>query len=64
MADEQVGFRKDRGTIQQILVVRLIAEKAKRKSRTIYNHFFVDFQKVFDSVKQKIIWATLGSFGI
>ena len=39
MADEQVGFRKDRSTIQQILMIRLIAEKAKRKNS------FVDFQK-------------------
>ena len=41
----------------QILMVRLIAEKAKRKSRTFYN-CFVGFQKAFDSVKRKIIWAT------
>ena len=31
MADEQAGFRKDRNTMQQILMLRLIAEKAKRK---------------------------------
>ena len=31
MADEQAGFRKDRSTVQQILALRLIAEKARRK---------------------------------
>jgi len=62
LADEQAGFRKDRSTIQQILMIRLIAEKAKRKNRMIYN-CFVDFQTAFDSVKQKIIWATLRSYG-
>ena len=54
MAVEQAGVRKDRSTIQQILMARLIAEKARRKNRTIYN-CFVDFHKTFDSVKQKII---------
>jgi len=44
LADEHAGFQKDRSMIQKILALRLIAEKAKRKGRTIYNHF-VDFQK-------------------
>ena len=57
------GCRKDRSTIQQILMVRLIAEKAKKKNRTIYN-CFVHFQRAFDSVKQKIIWVTPRSFGL
>jgi len=33
------------------LALRLIAEKAKRKGRTIYN-CFVDFQKAFDSISR------------
>src|SRR3984885_13144471 len=33
MADEQAGFRKDRSTVQQILALRLIGEKARRKSQ-------------------------------
>jgi hypothetical protein len=61
--DEQAGFRRDRSTVQQILMLRLIAEKAKRKGRVIYN-CFIDFQKAFDSVKQNIIWATLRSYGV
>jgi len=36
MADEQAGFRKDRSTVQQILALRLIAEKARRKSKKIF----------------------------
>ena len=42
MADEQAGFRKDRSTVQQILALRLIAEKARRKGKKIFN-CFVDF---------------------
>ena len=32
LADEQVGFRKDRSTTQQILMQRLLAEKAKGRA--------------------------------
>ena len=42
MTDEQAGFRKDRSTVQQILALRLIAEKARRKGKKIFN-CFVDF---------------------
>lgn len=51
LAEEQAGFRKDLSTVQQILLVRLLAEKAKRKGKKIYN-CFIDFQKAFDSINQ------------
>lgn len=63
MADEQAGFRKDRSTTQQILALRLIAEKARRKNKKIYN-CFVDFQKAFDSIDQSVTWAVLESYGV
>lgn len=63
LADEQAGFRNDRNTVQQILMLRLIAEKAKRKNRLVYN-CFVDFQKAFDSIKHDVTWATFKSYGI
>src|SRR5207245_1913777 len=53
MADQQTGFRRDRSTIQQIILLRLIAEKASRNSKIVYN-CFVDFQKAFDSIKLDI----------
>ena len=58
LSEEQAGFRKDRSTIHQILMLRLLAEKAKRQGKKIYN-CFIDFQKAFDTIKHKIIWATL-----
>ena len=63
MAVEQAGFRKDRSSMQQILMLRLIAETAKRRKKIIYN-CFIDFQKAFDLVKQNITWATLESYGV
>lgn len=63
LADEQAGFRKDRSTIQQILALKLIAEKARRKNKRIYN-CFIDFQKAFDSIDQTVTWAVLESYGV
>ena len=62
-SEEQAGFRIDRSTVHQILTLRLIVEKAKRHGKKIYN-CFIDFQKAFDTIKQKVIWATLRSYGI
>ncbi len=63
LSEEQAGFRKDRCTTHQILIFRLMAEKAKRKGRHITN-CFIDFQKAFDSIKQDVTWATLKSYGV
>ena len=63
LSQEQAGFRKDRSTIHQILILRLIAEKAKRKGRHILN-CFIDFRKAFDSIKHDVTWATLRSYGV
>jgi len=63
LSEEQAGFRKDRSTTHQILILRLIAEKAKRKGRHILN-CFIDFRKAFDSIKHDVTWATLRSYGV
>lgn len=63
LSEEQAGFRKDRSTTHQILILRLIAEKAKRKGRHILN-CFIDFRKAFDSIKHEVTWATLRSYGV
>jgi L-rhamnose mutarotase len=33
LSEEQAGFRKDRSTVHQILIIRLLAEKAKRQGK-------------------------------
>jgi len=42
---------------------KLIAEKAKRNNKHIYN-CFVDFLKAFDSIRHDVTWATLKSNGV
>jgi hypothetical protein len=51
LSEEQARFR------------RLLAEKAKGQGKKIYN-CFIDFQKAFDTIKHKIIWAMLKSYGV
>ena len=63
VSEEQAGFRRDRSTVQQILTLRIMAEKAKRIDKPIFN-CFVDFQKAFDSVARDISEAVLESYGI
>ena len=63
LSEEQAGFRKDRSTVHQILSLRLLAEKAKRQGKKMFN-CFIDFQKAFDTIKHKIIWSTLESYGV
>ena len=62
-SEEQAGFRKYRSTMHQILTRKLLVEKTKRQGKKMYN-CFIDFQKEFDTIKHKIIWATLKSYGV
>ena len=63
LSEEQAGFRKDRSTVYQILTLELLAEKAKRQGKKIYN-CFIDCQKAFDTIKHEVIWTTLESYGV
>ena len=47
LPDVQAGFRKDRGTRDQIANIRWITEKAREFQKNIY---FIDYTKAFDNV--------------
>ena len=49
LPDVQAGFRKDRGTRDQIVNIRWIIEKARAFQKNIY-FYFVDYAKAFDCV--------------
>ena len=49
LTDVQDGFRKGRGTIDQIANIRWIIEKARKYQKSIY-FSFTDYAKVFDCV--------------
>ena len=62
LADVQAGFRKGRGTRDQIANIRRIIEKARVK-KTIY-FCFIDYAKVFDWVDHNKLWKILKEMGI
>ena len=61
--DVQAGFRKGRGTRDQIANVCWIIEKAKELQKNI--HFcFIDYTKAPDSVDYNKLWKILKEMGI
>jgi len=61
LAEEQAGFRIGRGTVDQLFVIRQLAEKYCEKNRTLYNNF-IDFKQAFDSVWHKGLWQVLRTY--
>ena len=59
----QAGFRKDRGTRDQIANICWIMEKARKFQKNIY-FCFIDSAKAFDSVDQNKLWKILQDIGI
>ena len=51
LPDAQAGFRKGRGTRDQIANIRWIIEKATEFQKNIY-FCFIDYAKAFDYVDQ------------
>ena len=62
LAGVQAGFRKGRGTRDQITNICWIIEKA-RIQKNIY-FCFIDYTKVFDCVDYNKLWKILKEMGI
>ena len=54
LPDVQAGFRKGRGTRDQIVNICWIMEKAREFQKNIY-FFFIDYAKAFDCGSQKTV---------
>ena len=61
--DVQAGFRKGRGTRDQIANICWIIEKAREFQKYIY-FCFVDYAKVFGCVDHNKLWNILKEMGI
>ena len=59
----QAGFRKGRGTRDQIVNIWWIIEKAKEFQKNIY-FCFTDYAKAFDCVDHNKLWKILKEVGI
>ena len=51
----QAGFRKGRGTRDQIAIIHWIIEKAREFQKSIY-FCFIDYAKAFDCVDSNKLW--------
>ena len=63
LLDVQAGFRKGRGTRDQIANIRWIIEKAREFQKSIY-FCFIDYAKAFDCVDHNKLWKILKEMGI
>ena len=63
LPDVQAGFRKDRGTRDQIANIHWIFEKAREFQKNIY-FCFIDYTKAFDWVDHNKLWKILKEMGI
>ena len=62
--DVQVGFRKGRGTRDQIVAnIYWIVEKAREFQKNFYL-CFIDYAKAFDCVDHNKLWTILKEMGI
>ena len=63
LPDVQVGFRKGRGTKDQIARIHWIIEKAREFQKNI-SLCFVDYANAFDCVDHNKLWKALKEMGI
>ena len=63
LPDVQAGFRKGRGTRDQITNIHWIMEKAREFQKNIY-FCFIDYAKAFDCVDHSKLWRILKVMGI
>ena len=63
LLDVQAGFRKGRGTRDQIANIHWIIKKAREFQKNIY-FCFIDYAKAFDCVDHNKLWKILQEMGI
>ncbi len=63
MSDTQAGFRKKRGTRDQIANLRWLMERQREYNQDVYL-CFIDYSKAFDCVDHERMWNTLRIMGI
>ena len=63
LPDVQAGFRKGRGTRDQIANIHWIMEKAREFQKNIY-FCFIDYTEAFDWMDHNKLWKILKEMGI
>ena len=63
VGEEQCGFRRGRGCVDQIFAVRQICEKFRAKGREVFVAF-MDLEKAYDRIDREALWKVMGMYGI
>ena len=63
LPDVQAGFRKGRGTRDEIANIHWIIEEAREFQKNIY-FCFIDYAKAFDCIDHNKLWKILKEMGI
>ena len=63
LPDVQAGFRKGKGTRDQIANIHWIINKAREFQKNIY-FCFIDYAKAFDNVDHNELWKILQGMGL
>ena len=63
LQDVQAGFRKGKGTRDQIANICWIIQKARKVQKNIY-FCFIDYAKAFECVDHNKLWKILKEMGI
>ena len=63
LPDVQAGFRKGRGSRDQIANIHWIIEKAREFQKNIY-FYFINYAKAFECVDHNKLWKILQEIGI
>ena len=63
LGEEQGGFRKGRGCVDQIFVVRQLCEKFLAKGKDVYVAF-MDLEKAYDRVDRRALWQVVSLYGV
>ena len=63
LPDVQAGFRKGRGTREQIAQICWIIKKAREFQKNIY-FWFIDYAKAFDCVDHNKLWKIPREMGL
>ena len=64
LPDVQAGFRKGRGTRDQIASIHWIIEKAREFQKKNIYFCFIDYAKAFDCMDHNKLWIILKDMGI
>jgi len=59
LPETQAGFRKGRGTMDNVRILQQVINKEISKKRGEMYGFFIDLKAAFDKVDRKIVWRAM-----